>query len=81
MAGITHAAANTAFAVFPAEDLQVLYLTFGVAALVLVPWVLGRPGADDERLIREAIARALLSLPDILRGDLQRAMNALHSKL
>ncbi len=45
----------------------------------VTPWVLGRPTADDERHIRGAIGRALQCLPDILRGEFQRAMNSLHA--
>lgn len=41
-------------------------------------WVLSRPGKDERAQIDGAIERALALAPDILGGDLQAAMNALH---
>ena len=42
-------------------------------------YVLGRPTAEDERLIRSSIDRALETLPLVLSGDLNGAMKALHT--
>lgn len=43
-------------------------------------YVLSRPTASEEIEIRNAILRALTTLPDILSGNFQKAMNQLHSK-
>jgi PTH1 family peptidyl-tRNA hydrolase len=42
-------------------------------------YVLGRPGAVDEGQIRESIGAALNVLPDILAGQVPRAMKTLHT--
>jgi PTH1 family peptidyl-tRNA hydrolase len=42
-------------------------------------YVLGRPGAVDERLIRENIGAALDVLPDVLSGFVPQAMKTLHT--
>ena len=42
-------------------------------------YVLGRPGAVDERRIRESIDAALDVLPDVLTGLVPRAMKTLHT--
>lgn len=42
-------------------------------------YVLGRADADDERKIRDAIDRALDVLPNVLAGELSRAMKDLHT--
>ncbi|WP_435791644.1 aminoacyl-tRNA hydrolase [Elongatibacter sediminis] len=42
-------------------------------------YVLGRPGADDERSIRDAIDRAVDVLPEIVAGRIAPAMKALHT--
>ncbi len=42
-------------------------------------YVLSRPPAEEERLIRSAIDEALAVLPDVLSGQLPRAMKALHT--
>lgn len=42
-------------------------------------WVLGRPGRDDETAIRDAIARSLQVLPQVVAGDLNGAMKLLHT--
>lgn len=42
-------------------------------------YVLSRPDAEQERLIREAIGEALDVLPAVLRGDLAGAMKTLHT--
>jgi PTH1 family peptidyl-tRNA hydrolase len=42
-------------------------------------YVLSRPGAEDERRIRESIERAVEVVPDIVAGDIPRAMKHLHT--
>lgn len=42
-------------------------------------WVLGRPGRDDEIMIRRAIDAALEVLPLVLGGQLNEAMKRLHT--
>lgn len=46
----------------------------------VVGYVLGRADADGERLIREAIGRAVEEMPHIAEGEMQRAMNRLHRR-
>ena len=43
-------------------------------------YVLGRPPASEEKLIREAIGRAIAVLPEILGGQVSRAMKTLHTR-
>jgi len=43
-------------------------------------FVLSRAGADDQRLIEEAIDKALVVLPQIVSGEFQKAMNELHTQ-
>lgn len=43
-------------------------------------YVLGRPGPDDERSIRDAIDRAVDVLPEIVAGRIAVAMKTLHTK-
>lgn len=45
----------------------------------VTPWVLGRPGRDDEAAIRAAIDDTLRVLPLALAGDLPEAMKRLHT--
>ncbi len=45
----------------------------------VVDYVLGRPSAADREAIEDAIARALEVMPLVVSGDLERAMNRLHS--
>jgi PTH1 family peptidyl-tRNA hydrolase len=45
----------------------------------VVRYVLARPPAAEQVAIDAAIARALACLPEIVRGEYQRAMNALHT--
>ncbi len=45
----------------------------------VVDYVLGRPSAADREAIEDAIARALDVMPLVVSGDLERAMNRLHS--
>lgn len=45
-----------------------------------IDYVLARPGAEDRRLIDEAIERVLERSGELLAGDLQPAMKALHTK-
>ena len=45
----------------------------------VTPWVLGRPGRDDEAAIRAAIMDALRVLPLALAGDFNEAMKRLHT--
>jgi len=50
----------------------------GLAEQVL-PWVLGRARPDEEKAIREAIDSAADVIPQILAGQDNRAMTALHT--
>lgn len=43
-------------------------------------YVLGRPPAGEEKLIREAIGAAIAVLPDVLCGQLPTAMKTLHTQ-
>jgi len=45
----------------------------------VTPWVLGRPGRDDEAAIRNAVDDALRVLPLALAGDFPEAMKRLHT--
>jgi len=45
----------------------------------VTPWVLGRPGKDDEASILRAIDDALGVLPLAARGDINEAMKRLHT--
>ncbi len=45
----------------------------------VTPWVLGRPGRDDETAIRHAIADALAVLPLAAAGEMNEAMKRLHT--
>jgi PTH1 family peptidyl-tRNA hydrolase len=51
----------------------------GVKAEV-TDYVLGRPSPGEEKQIRDAISEAISLLPDILAGQLPRAMKALHTR-
>lgn len=45
----------------------------------VVDYVLKKPSKEDERLIEDAIDDALLVVPQLLAGEIERAMNQLHS--
>ena len=45
----------------------------------VTPYVLGRPTAAQERLIRDSIAEAAGEMPRVLGGDIAGAMKALHT--
>ena len=45
----------------------------------VTPWVLGRPGADDETMILRAIDDAIDVLPLLADGDANEAMKRLHT--
>jgi peptidyl-tRNA hydrolase, PTH1 family len=45
----------------------------------VTPWVLGRPGKDDEERIRTAVVRALEVAPYLALGEFERAMRQLHT--
>jgi len=45
----------------------------------VTPWVLGRPGQDDEAAILRAIDDALAVLPLAVAGDFNEAMKRLHT--
>ena len=45
----------------------------------VTPWVLGRPGKADEAAIRGAVIEALAVMPRVLAGDLNGAMQQLHT--
>jgi peptidyl-tRNA hydrolase, PTH1 family len=47
----------------------------------VVGYVLGRPSEDDATSVRDALAKALGILDDLLLGRFQAAMNRLHSAL
>ncbi len=46
----------------------------------VTPYVLSRPGAADQRLIDDTLGRAVDVLPDIIAGELPRAMKNLHTE-
>lgn len=46
----------------------------------VTPWVLSRPGADDERAILDAIDRAVKVIPEFLAGRAGEAMKCLHTR-
>lgn len=46
----------------------------------VTPWVLGRPGKDDEGAMLRAIDEALAVLPLVVKGDAEAAMRELHAK-
>ncbi|MBS0214104.1 MAG: aminoacyl-tRNA hydrolase [Proteobacteria bacterium] len=46
----------------------------------VTPWVLGRPGRDDEAAMLRAIDEALDVLPLAVAGDFNEAMKRLHTK-
>lgn len=46
----------------------------------VTPWVLGRPGRDDEAALLRAIDDALAVLPLAVSGDINEAMKRLHTK-
>jgi PTH1 family peptidyl-tRNA hydrolase len=46
----------------------------------VTPWVLGRPGRDDEAAMLRAIDDALAVLPLAVAGDINEAMKRLHTK-
>lgn len=46
---------------------------------LVTPWVLGRPGRDDEALILRAIDDAIEALPLAISGDFNEAMKRLHT--
>lgn len=45
----------------------------------VTPWVLGRPGLEDEKRIRGAVERAIAEVPALVAGEFERAMRQLHS--
>lgn len=46
---------------------------------LVTPWVLGRPGADDETMILRSIDSAMDVLPLAVAGDFSEAMKRLHT--
>ena len=44
------------------------------------PYVLSEPTPDDQTLIEDAIVDTLSAMPDLLAGNLERAMQLLHSR-
>jgi len=46
----------------------------------VVDYVLKNPSKNDKRAIDDAVISALNMMPDLLAGDLERAMQDLHSK-
>ena len=65
------------------EDHEFLRLRIGIghpgSKDAVTNYVLGRPAADQEKLIRCAIDEAIAVLPDVLGGQLLKAMKALHT--
>ncbi|MEX0731056.1 MAG: aminoacyl-tRNA hydrolase [Aquisalimonadaceae bacterium] len=49
------------------------------SASQVTPWVLGRPAPDDRVAIERAVDAAADVTPLVLAGDLERAMNQLHT--
>jgi PTH1 family peptidyl-tRNA hydrolase len=45
----------------------------------VTPWVLGRPGKDDEAAIRVAVDDAVAVLPLVVAGEVNEAMKRLHT--
>jgi PTH1 family peptidyl-tRNA hydrolase len=45
----------------------------------VVDYVLNRPSRDEERAISEAVDRAARVVPELMAGEIQRAMNTLHA--
>jgi PTH1 family peptidyl-tRNA hydrolase len=45
----------------------------------VTPWVLGRPGKDDEAAIRGAVDDAVAVLPLVVAGEVNEAMKRLHT--
>ncbi len=48
------------------------------SAAKVVNYVLGRPSRGDREAMDAALSRVLVSLPEIVSGEIQRAMNRLH---
>jgi peptidyl-tRNA hydrolase, PTH1 family len=46
----------------------------------VTPWVLGRPGKDDQAAMLRAVDDALDVLPQLVAGNLNEAMKRLHTK-
>ena len=44
----------------------------------MTPYVLGRPSKEDRQLIKIAIKESVDAMPQVLEGDMQKAMNTLH---
>jgi peptidyl-tRNA hydrolase len=44
----------------------------------VTPYVLGKPMTEEKEKILEAITRANVVLPQVLSGNMQKAMNDLH---
>ncbi|MGO4778636.1 aminoacyl-tRNA hydrolase, partial [Lysobacter sp. 2RAB21] len=45
----------------------------------VTPWVLGRPGKDDEAVILRAIDEAIDVMPLAVKGNFMDAMTQLHT--
>ena len=45
----------------------------------VVNWVLKKPSSDHRIAIEQAIDRSLLAVPDILAGEMEKAMRAIHT--
>ncbi len=48
------------------------------SAAKVVNYVLGRPSRDDREAMDTVLSRVLETLPEIVNGEMQRAMNRLH---
>lgn len=46
----------------------------------VTPWVLGRPGKEDEAAMLRAIDESMAVLPLVVKGDAEAAMRELHAK-
>ncbi len=47
---------------------------------LVTDYVLGKPSQEDRRAMEESIAAALVLMPELLGGDVERAMHKLHTK-
>lgn len=45
----------------------------------VTPWVLGRPGREDEEQIKSAVDRSVDLVSELASGDFERAMRQLHT--
>jgi PTH1 family peptidyl-tRNA hydrolase len=77
-----HNGLRSAFRHLGTQDFWRLRIGIGHPGLAdrVTPWVLSRPGPDDERAIVDAIERALDVIGDVLAGREGEAMKVLHAR-